>query len=345
MGLDEEGICNACRWHEKKQDVIDWDKKWQELEELCDSFRKSGDQFDCIAPCSGGKDGTYVAWKLKHELNMNPLCITFMPQLQTPLGKRNLENFKASGFDHITISPDPQAYREYAREAFIEMGMPKQSFVVGISSAITRYADKFDIPLIFYGEQGEVEYGGEEDTQNLKKIDQDFLKNIYYEGEDPSKWGYWWKLPSEKQLDRLHLTWWSLFEDWDPEPHAKLAKEKCGMEMLVGGSIGTFTNYSQLDDIMQDLHAYLMFIKFGFGRCTSDASIEIRRGRLSRAEGIKLVNKLDGQFPVEYEDAYLDYFEMTKEEFWAVIDSFVDYGILKKTDKPERPYELRESCV
>jgi len=339
--FNEHGVCNACTWHDKKQSIIDWHEREQKLSELCDMFRKPSG-FDVIVPCSGGKDGSYVAWRLKHDLGMHPLCITLRPQMQTPIGRQNLENFISSGFDHLMISPNPSVYKQFAKKAFIERGMPKQPFVTGISTALFQIAERFEIPFLIYGEHGESEYGGAQETAKFEKMNRDFLVNIYYEGEDPASYGSWWVLPGQKALSRIYATWWSYFEDWEPQKHAKLAKEKCGLEMLVGGSIGTFTNYSQLDDVLQDLHGYLMFVKFGFGRCTSDASIEIRRGRMTRDQGVEVVRKLDGIFPVEYLPAYLSYFEMSEGEFWGVIDKFANKSLLAKTGMVERPYILKQ---
>lgn len=336
--FDAEGVCNACRWHERKQKEIDWEQRKYELKKICMRFWKQ-DGFDVIVPCSGGKDGSYVAWKLKHEFGMHPLCVTFAPQMPTPIGRRNLHNFIQSGFDHILLTPDPNTYREFSKRSFIDRGMCKQPFITGISTALFNIAIKFGIPFLMYGEQGEVEYGGVSETGLLQEMTRDFLIKYYYEREDPSKWGYWWRLPEFEE--KLHATWWSLFEDWEPEEHAKLAKEKCGFEMLVGGSIGTFTNYAQLDDMLQDLHAYMMFIALGFGRCTSDASIEIRRGRMTREQGVEVVRKLDGTFPLEYLPAYLSYFDMTEEEFWNTVHDHVNFNLLMpNVDEPTRPYIL-----
>ena len=138
------------------------------------------------------------------------------------------------------------------------------------------------------------------------------------------------------------MTWWSKWESWDPEAHARLASEKTGLQMLVGGAIGTFTNYSQLDDFLQDLHAYEMFLKYGFGRATSDASIEIRNGRMTRDDGIKIIKEVDGQFPVAYLQNYLEYFGMTEPEFWSTLDKHANKEILIPTGNKERPYILKE---
>ena len=39
------------------------------------------------------------------------------------------------------------------------------------------------------------------------------------------------------------------------------------------------------------LHMYLAYLKFGFGRATTDASIDIRAGKLTRNKGLKLVKE------------------------------------------------------
>ena len=154
--------------------------------------------------------------------------------------------------------------------------------------------------------------------------------DYYYSGEYPEEMKdlKWWTLPDLEGLYPIH---WSNFEYWDPIEHKELAIEKCGLQ-TIDKSIGTFTNYAQLDDILQDLHAYFMFLKFGFGRATSDSSIEIREGRMEREIGLTFVKKYDGAFPTKYLDNYLEYFDLTEEEFWGIIDKFANKDILKKVN-------------
>ena len=343
LGFNEEGICNACQWDEVKKNEINWKERWNKLEKSCDKYRCSdGSRWDVMVPCSGGKDGSYVAWKMKHDLGMHPLCVTLLPQHQTEIGRENLENFKKTGFDHIGITPNPQVYKRLAIKGFKEQGRPKMPFVSGISTVTMNMAMRFNLPFIMYGEEGESEYGGAMTQMDTPKIDRKYLVKYYYSGYDTG--GYlneftkdelrWWLLPENEDVERIGLfpTHWSHYENWDPALHAALAKEKCGLQSIAGTSDGTFTNSAQLDDVLQDLHAYMMFVKFGFGRTTSDVCIEIRAGRMTREEGVKLAQELDGTFPEKYLPDFLNYFEMTKEEFWRTVNKFAHKELLEKKD-------------
>ena len=120
--FDENGVCSACKFAEFKRVGIDWEQREKELEELCDKHRKNNGSYDVIVPCSGGKDGSFVAHMLKYKYNMNPLCVTWAPLLATELGRKNLDNFIAAGFDHILGTPNPQVTRKLTQLAFTHIG-------------------------------------------------------------------------------------------------------------------------------------------------------------------------------------------------------------------------------
>ena len=77
------------------------------------------------------------------------------------------------------------------------------------------------------------------------------------------------------------------------------------------------------------LHAYLMYLKFGFGRANQDACIEIRRGAMDRKQAINLVNLYDNQYPEHLIPLYLDYYKI-KKEFDLIIDKFANKNLFKK---------------
>jgi hypothetical protein len=75
-----------------------------------------------------------------------------------------------------------------------------------------------------------------------------------------------------------------------------------------------------------------MYLKFGFGRATQDAGIEIRRGAMTREQAINLVRLYDGHYPEEFIETYLDYYQMTQDEFDMILDKWVNKDLFKKVD-------------
>ena len=55
LSFDEEGVCDACRFAEEKQE-IDWKDREAQLVDLLDQYRSKDGSYDCIVPGSGGKD-------------------------------------------------------------------------------------------------------------------------------------------------------------------------------------------------------------------------------------------------------------------------------------------------
>jgi N-acetyl sugar amidotransferase len=338
--FDEKGLCNACVWKEKKRS-LDWDSRKTELNNLLDIHRRSNGEFDCLVPLSGGKDGSYVAYNLKHKYGMNPLCVTITPALPLPLGERNLRAFVESGYNHISINPDHEAMKLLNKVGFIEMGFPYYGWLTSITTAPTKIAIAHGINLIFYGEDGEIEYGGSTETASNPIYDVEYQKRIYLEGGyqkvlDTSKLGkaqlQFFEYPSNEQLKekKIQLTHWSYFENWDPYRNYLVAKEHCGLQEADSSNAGTFTNFSQNDQALYALHTYLMYLKFGFGRANQDASIEVRRGAMTREQAVNLVRLYDGHYPEEFVSLYLEYYQMSQKAFDEVINRYANKDLFEK---------------
>ena len=169
----------------------------------------------------------------------------------------------------------------------------------------------------------------------------DYIKKIYVENAYEKaikknklkrKENYWFSLPNftKKNLFKPYLLWWSFFENWDPYRNYLYAKKYCGLKEYSKSNEGTFTNFSQNDQKLYSLHTYLMYLKFGFGRATQDIGIEIRRGAMTRDQGINLVRLYDGQYPQEYLDDYLNYFNITKKVFDNILYKWTNKKLFKR---------------
>lgn len=344
--FDDRGWCNACQWMEEKK-TFDFKPRIDELKELLNKYRSTSGNFDCIVPVSGGKDGSYVAYNLKHKYGMNPLAVTVRPALSLEIGDKNLINFINSGYDHIHITPNPKVLNRLNKYGFIEKGFPYYGWLIAIHTAVIKTAVNFKIPLLFYGEDGEIEYGGSTESKNKALYGIDYMRRVYLEGghqvvfdrikEDgditDSELSFF-EFPSEEEVSNLNLsfTHWSYFEAWDSYRNYVIAKEHCGLIEKEEGNIDTFTNFSQNDQALYALHAYMMYLKFGFGRATQDAGIEIRRGSMTREQALNLVKMYDNSYPHDLIDTYLEYYNMSKSEFDGVLDKYANKDLFNKID-------------
>jgi len=343
--FDEEGVCSACRFAEHKQSGIDWEARERELAKLCDKHRSDDGRYDVVVPGSGGKDSNYVAHMLKNKYGMHPLVVTWAPHIYTDIGRKNLTSFIDSGFDNILITPDGEVHRMLTKAAFIEMGDPFQPFIFGQYSAPFRVALQYDIQLVFYGEDGEVEYGGAMDKADRASLGyKDFVDNrfssIYPESfkkygipeNELKKYGLSGaELAQIKDRDiRQHF--FSYYHKWVPQENYYYSVEHCGFEANPDRNEGTYSKYASLDDKLDGFHYYLAYIKFGIGRCTSDAAHEVRDGHITREEAIALVKRFDGEFPKRHFKDFLEYCDINEEDFHRIIDSWRSDHLWKRVD-------------
>jgi N-acetyl sugar amidotransferase len=339
ISFDERGWCNACQWMEEKK-KINWNSRKKEFYKIVKQY-KSNSIYDCIVPVSGGKDGSYVASQIRDKLGLNPLTITSRPPLELDVGKKNLLNFLKYNYDHVHITPNYKAMQTLNKLGFIKKGSPYYGWLTSIYSTVIRVALQNDINLIVYGENGEIEYGGSTKNKNKPIFDSNYMISTYIEGGydqiiKQSKLTkdemFWFDFPmKEIKKKKIGLTHWSYFEPWDPYRNYLYAKSKFKLDEHKQNSVGTFTNFAQNDQSLMALHTYMMYLKFGFGRATQDAGIEIRRGAMTRDQGLNLVKLYDNHYPVEFIDQYLDYFQMKKKEFDKIIDFWANKKIFKKS--------------
>ena len=349
--FDENGICSACNYAHFKQNIVDWDKREFELVKLCNQFRKNNGQFDCLVPCSGGKDGSFVAHQLKYKYNMNPLCVTWSPLMPTDIGRLNLNNFIHSGFSHILGTPNPLTTKKLTKLSFIYLGDPFQPFIYGQTNFPLKIAIQNNIKLIFYGENGEVEYGGDMKSAHSPTREVKDHNEMYFSKIPPEEWLKYgltdseleeFKSPSLNDLLNLEVQihFFGYYKFWDPQENFYYCCENTGFQVNPERTEGTYSKYASLDDKLDGFHYYLAYIKFGIGRTTSDTAHEIRDNKITRDEGIALIKKFDGEFPNKYFSDFLDYISLDYETFIKVIDSWRSDHIWTKKNNS---WELKNS--
>jgi N-acetyl sugar amidotransferase len=343
ISFDDEGVCSACNFSKVKNNEIDWGKREEELVKLLDRFRKNDGSYDIIVPSSGGKDSAYIAHELKHKYGMNPLTVTWSPHLYTQIGWQNIQSMIHKGnLANLLGTPAARTHRKLTKVFFELLGDPFQPFIFGQTNFPLQVSVNYNIPLVMYGENGEVEYGG--DMKNAFSPIRDYKldhKKHYFSGigpEDLVDYGVskndiqTYMSPSNEKLDEIgtEIHFYGYYKKWVPQEFFYYCTEHTGFKANPIRSEGTYSKYASLDDKLDGFHYYLAYIKFGLGRATSDSAHEIRDGHLTRDEGVSLVRKYDGEFPAKYFDLFLEYCDISEEHFWDIIDSWRSPHIWEK---------------
>ncbi len=336
INFDDDGICDACRASDAKS-RIDWRSREEELRDLCDKYRTNDGSYDCLVPGSGGKDSFMQAHLLKYKYNMNPLTITWAPNIYTDWGRDNLYAWINAGFDNILFTPNGKVHRLLTRIAIERLFHPFQPFILGQKNLAPKIAAQYGISLIFYGEN-EAEYGNplkdmssavrswkffsskNEDNIVISGCTLTELRELGLSEKD-------WKLylpcnPELLEKNDIQVHYLGYYEKWHPQGAYYYSIDNGNFKPAPERTCGTFSTYQSIDDKLDDFHYHTTYIKFGIGRATADAAQEIRSGDITREEGIALIKKYDGEYPKRWSEEVFNYLSIEKKDFPKIINAF-----------------------
>lgn len=361
--FDDEEVCNACRNFENRPQ-INWPERKCLLLELVEKFKsKDNSSWDCIVPVSGGKDSTFQVIKML-ELGLNPLCVTATTCHLSDIGRKNIENIKHLGVDYVEFSPNPIIRRKLNRIGLTQVGDISWPEHVGIFTIPVRAAVQYGIKLIVWGENSQNEYGGPAaDTENsvlTRRWLEEFGGLLGFRVTDlvgmdgiTKKHLIPYTYPSDEELKKVGVTgiFLGYYIPWDGYSNALLA-QAYGFTTLQSTVEGSIVNYENLDNCQTGIHDYFKFLKFGFGRATDLACLHLRRGRITRQEAIKLVEKHDGKFPWSYLGKPLQEIlaplDLSLDDFIKICDRFTNKKLFVTDSRgnlvKDKAGNLKKSC-
>lgn len=336
--FDDEGVCSGCRYHESRGKLeVDWEERLQMLEQILDEAKRMararGNSHDCIIPVSGGKDSHYQVWLLKKKYGMNPLLVTFNHVYNSPAGLRNLSNLvEKSGCDLVRYTAGVDSVRRLSRYMLQTVGDLTWHYHAGIRTFPFQVAVKYNIPLIVWGEHGFAELTGIVSLEDFVEFTRWTRKEHDMRGYEPhdliGKGGITladvapYIYPSDEEIEKTEVRgiYLSNFVDWNAKSHAELMIKEWDFAPVTYERDRSFNLYAKIEDHANDVHDYLKYLKFGYGRSTDDASMEIRHGRMTREEGIAQVAYYDHREPTSLE-MYCDFLGIGKTEFYHLVDN------------------------
>ena len=309
LWFNEEGVCAACQYFEERAEV-DWDARQKELEAVVEKYRsKDQSNYDCIIPCSGGKDSTYQTLTML-DMGLNPLCVTATTDRLSPIGRRNIENVKKLGVDYIEVSTNPVVRRKINKLCLEQVGDISWPEHLTIFTIPVRIAVQHNVPLIVWGENSQNENGGPATDAENPNLTRRWLEEfggllglrvtdlMGQEGIE-KKHLIPYTYPSDEELARVGVTgiFLGYYKPWDGLSNMLVAAAH-GFESNPTIVEGSIVNYENLDNEQMRIHDYFKFLKYGYSRPTDWACWHIRRGPSVPRTGAQAGQETRGAIPL-----------------------------------------------
>jgi hypothetical protein len=323
-----DGECAACVSY-RRRPLIDWDARRASLVALLD--RHDG---RCIVPSSGGKDSTYQVVTLL-GLGADVTVVTARTCHLTGIGRRNIDNL-ARHARTIEVVPNMTVRAKLNRlglEMVGDISWPEHCAIFTVPFVMS---EQLGIPLVFYGENPQDQYGGpmgSDDAMNMTARwrsefggflglrASDFIGIEGLTERDMADYqfpafGNW--------LVEAHFL--GQYLPWDSRRNADVARA-AGME--IPDQPPTSSNWwraENLDNAQTGIHDYFMWLKYGFGRGCQQISVDVRAGLVTRDHAMAWIDACEGAFPHWYGDtSFRDVIQrigMQPEEFQRCVNRF-----------------------
>lgn len=340
--IGSDGVCNACLNHEKKRDGIDWKARERRLSAIFEEVKRTnnGRGFDCVIPVSGGKDSTWQT-KICLDYGLRILAVTYRTPGRSPLGLRNLDNLVALGVDHIDYTINPEVERKFMYRTLLKTGSTGVPMHMAMYALPLRVALGFGIPLVIWGENPHMEYGGSDEEFEGDRLDHAWLKrhNIL-QNTSASDWLSEdltaremepFFMPDEKEFAEKNVRsiFLGCYLPWDPSETLRVAKG-AGFQVRKEGPKVGYYNYADIDCDFISVHHHFKWLKFGFTRLFDNLSIEIRNGRMTREEAVSIIAERGDQRPNEDIDRLCGYLRITDAHFREIEEMYRNRSIWRE---------------
>lgn len=349
ISFDSFGLCSACQYNNFK-DKINWKERENQLKKICEEVRGSnGNGYECIVPVSGGKDSTYQAYSMKKKYNLKTLCVNVCAHVQTEEGILNLNSMvKKVGVDLIKISIKPSIQKQIRRYAMFELGNPNFAEHMVVFSGVAKMVLNTRAPLVVWGEDIGMEFGGKVDDSSSKSgsaedlinndLFADLSLNKFLKNRISQKELYFYNHPKKKEFEKIKSKsiYLGYFDKWDGKKHFEIAKKHGFVERKKGPLSGNLLAYDNIDEKLCEIHIWFKMLKFGFWRPTDQTCYQIWNKRMTRADAVDFVRQNQYNFPYEYLNEFLEFHEISENKLFDCMEKWRNKDIWLKKNKKWR---------
>lgn len=339
--LDDSGVCSACRGHDDKAHHIDWPARAHAFDALAADAKARAEGYACIVPVSGGKDSWYqVITAKRHGLTV--LAVTWRTPGRTAVGQRNLDGLiRRLGVDHIDYTIDPDVERRFMVRAFEHKGSTAIPMHMALFAIPIRFAVRLRIPLVLWGENPQLEFGGTEADRLATDLDLGWIRR--HGVTNQTGWEDWvspdlteadlaaYRLPDEAEFAAFapKSVFLGSFFPWNSFENARIAAEH-GFESSEGDLKTGLWSFADIDCDFIALHHFLKWYKFGILRSFDNLSVQIRYGMITRDEAVTRLREAGHQAPETDIERFCAFAGKPVAWFWETAERFRNPDIWKR---------------
>lgn len=341
-------LCPACNFVANSASDA-WNDRLKSTRRQIEKYRVVEGAYDAVLGVSGGKDSIKLAMWARDFLGLKILLVTvgYPPEQVTKRGTQNLSRLAELGFDVHSILPSPIIWKELMKIGFLNYGNWAKSTEMALFAGVPQVAIALRIPLILWGENPGVQLGDLAtsksegwDGNNLRFLNtisgglEAFSKISGFSKRELQPYMY----PTEqeftdKNIQIIYLGWamnnWGLLENG---LFSSLLNLKARTDLPMNTQ--DLLKISSLDEDWVTLNQMIKYYKYGFGRATDYVNEWIRTGRLSREQGIEIVEEFDGACSDTYIQSFCDFLEISTIQFWETVKRFTNTRLFDNSAQP-----------
>lgn len=298
MTLDENGICGYCRSYERIEAQL------SDRERLSELFRERIGQvrgkhaYDAAVGISGGKDSVFVVHELVRRYGLKVKTFTMLNGFFSDDARRNVDRLvQEFGVEHEYIEFDAALLRKFFRYSMQHWLTPCVACSYLGYAAMINYATRIDAGMCIHGRspQQMLRYYGDDvftslmdaGLQSVKEIDLNALygqllssietrmdsnlladvKGMLYNGIEEG--------------DFREFVPYFLYHDYDERSIVAFLREHTGWV--------TDERYDHYDCLVHNAAHYIYQCAEGRPHCQPEVSVLVRSGKITREEGMRLV--------------------------------------------------------
>jgi N-acetyl sugar amidotransferase len=315
----------------------------------------TGREFDCIVPVTGGGDSYFIVHTVKNELGMNPLLVNYNSHYNTKVGIRNLANL-GTVFDCDVLSStlSPNLLKKITRYTLKKYGSMYWQVLAGNLTFPVQVAVRFRIPLIIWGvhpwsdQTGMFSHLDEVEMTERCRKEHGLMgiaaEDLVDEAEGVTRVDvqpFIYPFDSELELVGVRGVYLSNYLRWDAKAQHEQMIKLYGYES--NAQQRTFNTYEDVNCFHSaGLHDYIKYLKYGYSKVTDHATREIRLKRMTREEGIDMVQRYTEVEPNDLQ-VFLDWIEMDRKEFMTKIWDRRDSSVWSKSSNGS--WSLKDSIL